>query len=47
MTYYELMRLRAMVSVLHEVQTDYPGRTIENIITQIESRLKEAEKKKL
>ena len=43
----QILKLRAMVAVLKDVRTEYSGKTIDNIITQIESRIKEAEKKKL
>ena len=32
-----------IISVLKEVATEYPGKTIENIITQLEARIKEME----
>ena len=34
------------ISVLKEVATEYPGKTIENIITQLEARRKELNKSK-
>ena len=34
-------RLRGRITVLKEIAEDYPGKTIENIIVQIEARLKE------
>ncbi len=37
----ELLRLEAQMSVLKEVAMDYPGKTIENIIMQMEARVKE------
>ena len=33
------LRLRAQLSVLRDVQKNYPGRTIENIIQNLEARL--------
>ena len=36
---YETLRLRAQLSVLREVQREYAGRTIENIINNLESRV--------
>jgi hypothetical protein len=41
---YELMKLRAQVSVLKDVVKDYSGRTIDNIIVNLESRIKTREK---
>mgnify|MGYP007099006239 CR=1 FL=1 len=35
------LRLTAQIAVLKEVATDYPGKTIENIIHQMEARRKE------
>ena len=34
------LRLRAQVAILKDVAREYPGRTIENIISNIESRIK-------
>jgi hypothetical protein len=34
------LRLRAQLAILRDVQKDYRGLTIENIIQQLESRLK-------
>ena len=39
----EYTRLEAQKAVLREVAEEYPGKTIENIITQLEARMKEAE----
>lgn len=36
-------RLKAQVAMLREIAMDYPGKTIDNIIVQLESRIKEAE----
>ena len=41
MTVREYIRLKAQVAVLREIAMDYPGKTIENVIVQIEARLKE------
>ena len=41
---YELYRLKAQVAVLKDVEKVYPFSTIDNCITQIESRIKEIEK---
>ena len=41
MTVREYIRLKAQVAVLKEIAMDYPGKTIENVIVQLEARLKE------
>lgn len=41
----QILKLRAMVAVLKDVRTEYSGKTIDNIITQLEARIKEAEKR--
>lgn len=41
MTVGELIRMEAKVAVLKEVATEYVGKTIENIIQQMESRINE------
>ena len=41
MTTPEYARLEAQVAVLKEVAEEYPGKTIENIIVQMEARRKE------
>ena len=41
---YELHKLKAQVAVLKDVAEVYPTSTIDNCITQIESRVKEIEK---
>lgn len=41
MTVRDYIRLKAQVAVLKEIAMDYPGKTIENVIVQLESRLKE------
>ena len=43
MTVGEYIRLVAKIAVLQEVAEEYPGKTIENIITQLEARKKEVE----
>lgn len=40
----DYIRLKAQVAVLREIAMDYPGKTIENVIMQIEARLKEVMK---
>lgn len=37
----EYTRLEAHIAVLREVAKEYPGKTIENIIQQMEARRKE------
>ena len=41
MTTPEYTRLEAQIAVLREVAEDYPVKTIENIIVQMEARRKE------
>ena len=41
----ETHRLRAQAAVLRDVARDYPGRTIENIIANIEARIKAQEER--
>ena len=41
MTVAEYIRLVAKIAVLKEVAEEYPDKTIENVIVQIEARLKE------
>ena len=41
MTVSEYARLATKIAVLKEVAEEYPGKTIENIIVQMEARLKE------
>ena len=41
MTVAEYTRLDAQIAVLKEVAMEYPTRTIENIIVQMEARKKE------
>ena len=40
-TVSEYARLEAQIAVLREVAKEYPGKTIENIIAQLEARRKE------
>ena len=42
----EYTRLEAQIAVLKEVAAEYPGKTIENIIAQLEARSKELNKSK-
>ena len=37
----EYTRLEAQIAVLREVAEEYPGKTVENIIAQLEARRKE------
>ena len=41
MTVSEYTRLIAQIAILQEVAEEYPGKTIENIIAQMEARRKE------
>ena len=41
MTVSEYIRLIAQIAILQEVAEEYPGKTIENIIAQMEARRKE------
>ena len=43
MTVAEYIRLVAQIAVLKEVAMEYPTRTIDNIIVQLEARIKEVE----
>ena len=45
MTVAEYIRLVAKIAVPKEVAEEYPGKTIENIIAQLEAIKKEVEKK--
>ena len=40
-TVSEYARLVAQIAILKEVAEEYPGKTIEDIIVQMEARLKE------
>ncbi len=44
MTIREHIIMNAQITILKEIATEYSGRTIENIIQQMEARKKEAEK---
>ena len=46
MTVAEYIRLVAQIAILKEIAEEYPGKTIENIITQLEARRKEINKSK-
>ena len=46
MTVAEYIRLVAKIAVLKEIAEEYPGKTIENIIAQLEARRKELNKSK-
>ena len=41
MTVSEYIRLVAQIAILKEIAEEYPGKTIENIIAQLEARWKE------
>ena len=43
---FELMKLRAQRSILMDVAKEYPGRTIENIIQNLDARISNYEKQK-
>ena len=45
MTTPEYARLVERIVVLKEIAKEYPGKTIENIIVQMEARKREVEKK--
>lgn len=40
MTFYDFIKLNDTLDVLREVQCSYQGQTIDNIIRQIEARVK-------
>lgn len=42
-----IIRMTAQLSILRDVAKEYGGLTIDNIIQQIESRIKESEKQNL
>ena len=46
MTDYEYHRLRAQLAILKDVAEEYGGRTLENIIANIEARIKWREENK-
>ena len=41
MTISEYARLVAKIAILKEIAEEYPGKTIENVIAQLEARRKE------
>ena len=43
MTQAEYIRLVAQIAVLKEITEEYPGKTIDNIVVQMEARKKEAD----
>ena len=43
MTTPEYLRLSVHIAMLEDIAEEYPGKTIENIITQLEARKKEVE----
>ena len=42
---YELNKLKAWLAVLRDVAEEYSGRTLDNIIDNIEARVKDAERR--
>ena len=44
MTNSDYIRITAQIAILRDIAKEYSGKTIENIITQLEARKKEAEK---
>ena len=46
MTVGEYIRLAAQIAILKEIAEEYPGKTIENIIAQLEARRNELNKSK-
>ena len=45
MTTPEYLRLSVHIAMLEDIAEEYPGKTIENVIAQMEARKKEVEKK--
>ena len=43
MTKEDYLRLSVHIAMLEDIAEDYPGKTIENIIAQLEARKKEVE----
>ena len=43
MTTPEYLRLSVHIAMLEDIAEEYPGKTIENIIAQLEARKKEVE----
>ena len=44
MTKEEYLRLSVHIAMLEDIAEEYPGKTIENVIAQMEARKKEVEK---
>lgn len=44
MTNAEYIKLNAQITILREIAVQYQGKTIENIIQQMDARAKDAEK---
>ena len=44
MTKEDYLRLSVHIAMLEDIAKEYPGKTIENIIVQMEARKKEVEK---
>lgn len=44
MTNSDYNRIAAQIAILRDIAQEYSGKTIENIISQLESRKKEVEK---
>ena len=45
MTKEDYLRLSVHIAMMEDIAEEYPGKTIENIIAQMEARKKEVEKK--
>ena len=43
---YEYLKLKAWLSVLKDVQKEYSGRTLDNIISNVEDRVEDAERRR-
>ena len=41
----DYLRLSVHIAMLEDIAEEYPGKTIENVIAQMEARKKEVEKK--
>lgn len=46
MTVAELFKIKAQKAVLEDVAEEYPGRTIENVIQNMDARIKNYEKQR-
>ena len=44
MTKEDYLRLSVHIAMLEDIDEEYPGKTIENVIAQMEARKKEVEK---